>query len=108
LDYLDYNGFQVIAKPRRVRDDGRQKASVIPELYAEALRYGHQRSITHAYLFGGDGDYTTLVRELKMLGVVVTVVSLLDPMMVADELRRAADEFVDLDTIIDEIERRDR
>ena len=107
LDYLEYNGYQLIVKPMRSYDEGRYRGSVIPELYAEALRYGHQRSITHAYLFAGDGDYATLVRELKQLGVVVTVVSLLSS-MVADELRRAADEFVDLRTIIDEIDRSDR
>jgi uncharacterized LabA/DUF88 family protein len=54
--------------------------------------------ITHAVLFSGDGDFTSLVQSVKDLGVHVTVVSTIQtrPPMVADELRRRADQFIDL------------
>lgn len=49
-------------------------------------------------LFSGDGDFRSLVESLQRRGVRVTVVSTLStsPPMVADDLRRQADVFIDL------------
>ena len=49
-------------------------------------------------LFSGDGDFRSLVEALQRRGVRVTVVSTItcQPPMIADELRRQADSFVDL------------
>ena len=49
-------------------------------------------------LFSGDGDFRSLVESVQRKGVRVIVVSTIatQPPMVADELRRQADEFVDL------------
>ncbi len=49
-------------------------------------------------LFSGDGDFRSLVAALQMKGKRVSVVSTLQtqPPMVADELRRQSDQFVDL------------
>jgi len=49
-------------------------------------------------LFSGDGDFRSLVESLQRQGVRVSVVSTVvtQPPMVADELRRQADEFIDL------------
>jgi hypothetical protein len=49
-------------------------------------------------LFSGDGDFRSLVEAIQRRGVRVTVVSTVStqPPMVADELRRQADEFVDI------------
>jgi hypothetical protein len=49
-------------------------------------------------LFSGDGDFRSLVEAVQRRGVRVTVVSTIStqPPMVADELRRQADEFVDI------------
>jgi uncharacterized LabA/DUF88 family protein len=49
-------------------------------------------------LFSGDGDFRPLVEAMQRRGVRVTVVSTLasTPPMVADELRRQADAFIDL------------
>ena len=49
-------------------------------------------------LFSGDGDFRSLVEAVQRRGVRVTVVSTIStqPPMVADELRRQADQFVDL------------
>ena len=49
-------------------------------------------------LFSGDGDFSSLVEAIKRRGVRVTVVSTVttQPPMVADELRRQADIFVDI------------
>ena len=49
-------------------------------------------------LFSGDGDFRSLVEAVQRKGVRVSVVSTnaTQPAMVADELRRQADEFIDL------------
>jgi uncharacterized LabA/DUF88 family protein len=58
-------------------------------------------------LFSGDGDFRSLVEALQRKGVRVSVVSTIttQPPMVADELRRQADEFIDLVHLIAKIGR---
>jgi len=52
-------------------------------------------------LFSGDGDFRRLLEAVQRKGVRVTVVSSVKttPPMVADELRRQADHFLDLDEL---------
>ena len=54
--------------------------------------------LDHIVLFSGDGDFRGLVAALQQKGKRVSVISTLQtqPPMVADELRRQADQFVDL------------
>jgi uncharacterized LabA/DUF88 family protein len=54
--------------------------------------------IDHLVLFSGDGDFRPLAEAVQRRGVRVTVVSTIasQPPMVADELRRQADDFVDV------------
>jgi uncharacterized LabA/DUF88 family protein len=54
--------------------------------------------IDHLVLFSGDGDFRSLVEAVQRKGVRVSVVSTnaTQPAMVADELRRQADEFIDI------------
>ena len=61
----------------------------------------------HIVLFSGDGDFRRLVEAIQRRGVRVTVISTLQshPAMIADELRRQADVFVDLASIKDDITR---
>ena len=49
-------------------------------------------------LFSGDGDFRSLVEARQRRGVRVTVVSTISsrPPMVANELRRQADLFIDV------------
>jgi uncharacterized LabA/DUF88 family protein len=49
-------------------------------------------------LFSGDGDFRSLVAAVQRRGVRVTVVSTIasQPPMIADDLRRQADAFIDL------------
>ena len=58
-------------------------------------------------LFSGDGDFRSLVEALQRRGVRVSVVSTVttQPPMVADELRRQADEFLDLSQLVSRIGR---
>ncbi len=61
-------------------------------------------------LFTGNRDFTPLVSGIQARGTRVSVVSSLrtQPPMIADDLRRQADAFVELDTLRDAIARRPR
>jgi uncharacterized LabA/DUF88 family protein len=52
----------------------------------------------HLVLFSGDGDFRVLVEAVQRKGCRVTVVSTVKstPPMASDDLRRQADNFVDL------------
>ena len=100
IDWLDYNGFAVVTKPAKEFTDalGRRKikGNMDIELAVDAMEMAD--NIDHMVLFSGDGDFRSLVEAVQRKGVRVSVVSTVQtqPPMVADELRRQADEFVDL------------
>jgi uncharacterized LabA/DUF88 family protein len=100
IDWLDYNGYAVVTKPAKEFVDslGRRKVkgNMDIELAVDAMEMADH--LDHIVLFSGDGDFRSLVEALQRKGVRVSVVSTIttQPPMVADELRRQADEFVDL------------
>ena len=100
IDWLDYNGFTMVTKPTKEFTDatGRRKVkgNMDIELTVDAMRLAD--SLDHIVIFSGDGDFRSLVSALQQKGKRVSVVSTLQtqPPMVADELRRQADQFVDL------------
>ena len=100
VDWLDYNGYTVVTKMTKEFIDahGRRKikGSMDIELAVDAMEIaGH---IDQMVLFSGDGDFRPLVEAIQRRGVRVTVVSTISsqPSMIADELRRQADVFIDL------------
>jgi uncharacterized LabA/DUF88 family protein len=100
IDWLDYNGYAVVTKPVKEFVDalGRRKikGNMDIELAVDAMEIaGH---IDHMVLFSGDGDFRSVVEAVQRKGVRVSVVSTITtrPPMIADELRRQADEFIDL------------
>jgi uncharacterized LabA/DUF88 family protein len=103
IDWLDYNGYSVVTKPTKefVDSAGRRKVkgNMDIELAIDAMELADH--IQHMILFSGDGDFRSLVEAMQRKGVRVSVVSTIStqPPMVADELRRQADEFVDLATL---------
>lgn len=109
IDWLDYNGFAVVTKPAKEFTDalGRRKikGNMDIELAIDAMEMADK--IDHMVLFSGDGDFRSLVEAVQRKGVRVSVVSTVQtqPPMVADELRRQADEFVDLSTLMTRIGR---
>ena len=66
------------------------------ELTVDAMELARQ--LDQMVLFSGDGDFRSLVEAVQRRGVRVTVVSTISsqPPMIADELRRQADAFIDL------------
>lgn len=97
LDWLTYNGYATTAKCGSQRP-----ASVELDLAVDAMRLS--AAVDHFVIFAGEGDLVKVVHALKDLGKRVTLVGALRPeVAIADELRRAADEFVDLAHLKDEI-----
>jgi len=100
IDWLDYNGFTVVTKPAKEFTDasGRRKikGNMDIELCVDALEMS--QFYDHLVLFSGDGDFTALVGALQRKGKRVTVVSTLTTQtpMIADDLRRQADFFIDV------------
>lgn len=100
IDWLDYNGYSMVTKPTKefIDSSGRRKikGNMDIELAVDAMELCEY--LDHVVLFSGDGDFRTLVEALQHKGKRVSVVSTLNtqPPMVADELRRQADQFIDL------------
>ena len=110
VDWLDYNGYTMVTKPTKEFTDnyGRRKikGNMDIELAIDVMEMAG--IIDHVVLFSGDGDFRRLVEAVQRKGVRVTVVSTVksSPPMVADELRRQADHFVELMDLAQEIARK--
>ncbi len=100
IDWLDYNGYTMVTKPVKEFTDasGRRKikGNMDIELAVDAMRLSE--NLDHIVLFSGDGDFKSLVSALQQKGKRVSVISTLQtqPPMVSDDLRRQADQFIDI------------
>jgi uncharacterized LabA/DUF88 family protein len=100
IDWLSYNGYTVVTKPIKefVDASGRRKmkGNMDVELAVNAMELAEH--IDQMVLFSGDGDFRSLVAAMQRRGVRVIVVSTIttQPPMIADDLRRQADVFIDL------------
>jgi uncharacterized LabA/DUF88 family protein len=103
VDWLDYNGFTVVTKPLKefVDSQGRRrvKGNMDIELAIDVMDMAE--IVDHIVIFSGDGDFRRLVEAAQRKGKRVSVVSTTrtQPPMVADELRRQADNFIELDDL---------
>ncbi|SDZ55584.1 Uncharacterized conserved protein, LabA/DUF88 family [Jannaschia faecimaris] len=103
VDWLQYNGFTMVTKPAKEFTDsqGRRKVkgNMDIELAVDALETADH--VDHIVLFSGDGDFRPLVEALQRKGVRVSVCSTIrsQPPMIADDLRRQADNFIELDEL---------
>jgi len=109
-DWLAYNGYSLVTKPAKEFTDAagrrRVKGNMDIEVAVDMLELAPM--IDHAILFSGDSDFRRLVEAVQRKGVRVSVVSSIrtTPPMVADELRRQADAFIELADISSEFTRR--
>ena len=110
VDWLDYNGYTMVTKPAKEFTDaaGRKKikGNMDIELAIDVMEMSEH--IEHIVLFSGDGDFRRLIEAVQRKGVKVTVVSTVrsQPSMIADELRRQADIFLDLIELKGEVGRK--
>ena len=109
VDWLDYNGYTMVTKPTKefIDSSGRRKikGNMDIELAVDVMEMAE--NLDHVVLFSGDGDFRCLVQAIQRKGVRVTVVSTVrsNPPMAADELRRQADTFIELQDLEAEISR---
>ncbi|MDQ0506941.1 LabA-like NYN domain-containing protein [Xanthobacter agilis] len=100
LDWLDYNGYSVVTKMAREFTDAqgrrRVRGNMDIEIAVDAMELAEH--VDHIVLFSGDGDFRSLVEALQRKGIRVSVVSTIStqPPLIADDLRRQADIFIDL------------
>jgi uncharacterized LabA/DUF88 family protein len=100
LDWLDYNCYTVVTKATKefVDSSGRRKVkrNISVEIAVDAMEIAGR--VDEIVLFSGDGDFRSLLEALQRRGVRVSVISTITtrPPMIADELRRQADVFIDL------------
>jgi uncharacterized LabA/DUF88 family protein len=112
IDWLDYNGYTTVTKQAKEFTDhtGRRKikGNMDVELAIDVLELVPH--LDHMVLFSGDGDFRRLVEAVQRRGVRATVVSTFrsQPPMIADELRRQADLFIDLSALAPSIARHAR
>ena len=105
VDWLQYNGFNVVTKPAKEFTDSsgrrRVRGDMGVEIAVDMLNLAPH--LDHMVLVSGDGDLTRLVQAVQEKGVRVSVVSTLktSPPMIADDLRRAADTFIELADLAD-------
>lgn len=109
-DWLAYNGYTLVTKTAREYADqnGRRRVrgNMDIELAIDMLELAPR--MDHAVLFSGDGDFRRLVEAVQRQGVKVSVVSSIrtSPPMIGDDLRRQADQFLELAEIAPEFTRR--
>ena len=109
VDWLNYNGFTMITKTAKEFTDsqGRRKVKGNMEIELTVNAMELAPHVDHIVLFSGDGDFRPLVESLQRQGVRVSVVSTVrsQPPMIADELRRQADNFIELEGLRDVVGR---
>lgn len=109
-DWLAYNGYNLVTKSTKEFIDpaGRRrvKGNMDVEIAVDILTLAPK--IEHAVLFSGDSDFRYLVEAVQRQGVKVTVISTVksQPPMIADDLRRQANRFIDLQDIANLFTRR--
>lgn len=98
LSFLEYNGYKVLKRQQtHYPDTGKTKGDVDVKLATDMLLSAFHQRLDHIVLFSGDGDFIEPVEAVQSLGVQVTVVSSTQDQynMVNDQLRRAADHFME-------------
>ena len=100
VDWLDYNGYTLVTKPTKEFTDamGRRKVKGDMDIEIAVDMMELSGALDHIVLFSGDGDFRRVIEAVQRKGVLVTVVSTIrsQPPMIADELRRQADNFIEL------------
>lgn len=109
VDWLDYNGYSLVTKPLKeftnVAGKRKYKGNMDIEIAVDVMEMA--RHVDHVVLCSGDGDFRKLIESVQRQGCKFSIISTLhtSPPMVADELRRQADHFIELRDLEPEIAR---
>ena len=103
VDWLSYNGFTLVTKPAKEYRDSlgkrKVKGNMDIELAVDVMELAPH--LDHIVIFSGDGDFCSLVESIQRQGVRVSIVSTThsQPSMISDDLRRQADNFIELEDL---------
>ncbi|MBO6037924.1 MAG: NYN domain-containing protein [Acetobacter sp.] len=102
-DWLSYNGYFLVTKPARefIDSSGKRhiKGNMDIEIVVDMLEMAPH--IDHAVLFSGNSDFRCVVEAVQRQGTRVSVASSMksSPLLIGDDLRRQADQFLELAVI---------
>lgn len=109
IDWLGYNGFSVVTKPAKeyTDKDGHKCIKGNMDIELAIDMYELAPHVDHIVVASGDGDFRRAVEAVQSKGVRVSVISSLKthPPFISDELRRQADNFIELTDLKPVIER---
>ncbi len=100
IDWLDYNGYNVVTKPAKTYTDregrSRIKGNMDIEMVVDMLELADH--VDHIILCTGDGDFRAAVKAVQRKGTRVSVVSSMKtrPAMLSDDLRRQANAVIEV------------
>ncbi len=111
VDWLNYNGYTLVTKPAKVitNREGvqRVKGNMDVEIAVDAIHLALNMNIviSDMIFFTGDGDFRYLIEQVQRAGIRVTIVSSIKTptSMIADDLRKQCDEFIELDSWRDKL-----
>ncbi|ADM09726.1 hypothetical protein PB2503_08354 [Parvularcula bermudensis HTCC2503] len=110
VDWLDYNGYTMMTKAAREFTDSqgrkRFRGSVDIDLALDFVEMADK--VDCLVLFTGNGDFRPAIAKAQSRGCRVICVSTTatQPPMASDDIRRQADQFVDLTSLEDVIGRK--
>lgn len=106
IDWLSYNGYNVIQKPTTSFSDGHGNTKIKGDMDIDIVvdMFLVADRIDHIILFSGDSDFIPAIRALQNMGIKVTVISTMHghAKVLSDALRKQADVFIDIRDHIDE------
>ncbi len=109
VDWLSYNGYNTVTKSVKEYIDSTGRRKVKGSIYVEMTIAVLEMVpfVDHIVIVTGDKEFKPLVEAVQQRGTRVSIVSSIrvQPPMLADELRRQADNFIELDELRSVIEK---
>jgi len=101
VDWMSYNGWTVVTKDVKIfvnKETGKTKVKGNMDLEMAMQAIDLVPYVDRMVLMTGDGDFRVVVEALQRRGKQVTVMSTImtNPPMIADELRRITNTFIDV------------
>lgn len=108
IQWMMYNGYNVISKKMNEFmniDNIQSKGNMDVEISVTVLEM--VKSVDHIVLFTGDENFRFLIEAVQRMGTRITVCSSMQcqPQIMSDDLRRQADNFIELNNLKSEIQR---
>jgi len=110
MDWLDYNGYLVVSKSAREYTDAngnrRVQSNMDVDIATDMLEQANH--LDHFVLVSGSGNLRRPIEALRAKGARTSVMTSVKtaPPMCSDDLRRACDEFIEINEVMEHFTRR--